>query len=350
MSGRCGRLSGGLWGRNRPPASSAPERSLLARKVADGRFVVLAETRPPRGWRADRVLDRLQELAGAGVDGVLVPDDPRAMVRMSPLALARLVADRAAADGLGLEPVLQYSCRDRNLLGMQSDLLGAHALGLRNLVLVTGQVPRPGEAPWATPVFDVDAIGLVNVVHRLNHGLDVGDTPIGTPTAFFAGVQVAPAGAPETIEAEVRRFEWKVDAGASFAVTTPVFDGETLERFLDRVAHVRIPVLAEIRPPRDLRHAEFLAAEVPGVAVPGWVLEWLERVDSPETLADVRLGIARRVIEEITPLVEGIAWAGPLEGAAEVLAGITGGAVPVRRTFPGRPGIMGGSEGRRWET
>jgi len=327
-----------------------PERSGLARKVAEGRFVVLVEVPPPRGWQAERVLSHLRRLDELGVDGVLVPDDPRAMVRMSPLALARLVAERAAAEGLSLEPVLQYSCRDRNLLGMQSDLLGAHALGIRNLVLVTGQVPRPGEAPWATPVFDVDAIGLVNVVHRLNHGLDVGDTPIGAPTAFFPGVQVTPAGTAESIEAEVRRFEWKVDAGAAFAVTVPVFDAASLGAFLERVAHVRIPVLAEIRPPRDLREAEFLAAEVPGVEVPAWVLERMERVNGPEEATTARLEIARRVLEEIAPLVEGIAWAGPLEGATVVLADVTGGPVPVRREFPGHPGIMGGSEGRRWET
>ncbi len=341
-------VSGPARPRGEPVPS--PDRSSLARAVADGRFVVLVEISPPRGWQADRALAALRRFDELGVDGVLVPDDPRAMVRMSPLALARLIVERARAEGLRLEPVLQYSCRDRNLLGMQSDLLGAHALGIRNLVLVTGRVPRPGEAPWATPVFDVDAIGLVNVVHRLNHGLDVGDTPTGAPTAFFPGVQVTPAGPPESIEEEVRRFEWKVDAGAAFAVTVPVFDAAVLEAFLERVAHVRIPVLAEIRPPRDLREAEFLAAEVPGVEVPRWVLERMERAAGEEALRAARLEIARRVLAEIAPLVEGVAWAGPLEGATAVLADVTGGPVPVRREFPGRPGIMGGTEGRRWET
>jgi homocysteine S-methyltransferase len=331
----------------------ARERSALARKVADGRFVTLVEAAPPRGWETGPLLAALDAIARAGVDAILVPDDPRVTARMSPLALASLlscVARTWRGDEPAAETVLSYSCRDRNLLGMQGDLLGAHALGLRNVMLATGQGPRPGEASWSRPVFDIDAIGLANVVSRLNHGLDVGDVPIGEPTRFFAGCEALP-GAPDQDE-EVRRFEWKVDAGVSWAIAGPVFDAAALERFLERIAPVRIPIVAEIRLLSSLRDAEFLNDEVPGVTVPDTVLARMAAADGdPEREAEAGFAIARELLEAVYPLVEGCFLSGPLAldaRALPVLASWVGREVARRRAFPGHLGIKGGAEGLRY--
>ena len=167
----------------------------------------------------------------------------------------------------GIETLLHYACRDRNLIGIQSDLLGAHAMGLRNLMLVTGDPGRVGDYPDATAVFDVDSIGLTNLVSRLNHGCDLGGQPIGAPARFHIGVSVNPA-APN-LDDELRRFEYKVEAGAEFVVTRPVFDVAAFERFLKRIESARLPVVAGMLPFESARHAEFIANEVPGTSVPG---------------------------------------------------------------------------------
>jgi len=232
---------------------------------------------------------------------------------------------------------------------MQADLLGAHALGVRNLLPFTGQEPRPGEASWAMGAFDVDAIGLTNVAYRLNHGLDVGDNPIGEPTGFFIGATVAVE--PPDPDEEIGRFVWKVDAGAEYAVTSPIFDAEALERFLERIDDVRVPVIVCVRPPLSLREAESLAQEVPGVRVPEPVLQRLARSEDVEVQREEGLAIAREVIEAIRPLVEGILVSGPDLSSDEILSlagALMGTEVVTRRTFPGRPGIKGGAEGRRY--
>lgn len=328
------------------PEVPQPDKSSLGRKIAGGQFVGLIELPPPRGWSSEERRDLVRALVPAGLDGVLVSDDPRAQARMSPLAMARLVIEES---GGRVEPVLQYSCRDRNLLGMQSDLLGAHALGIRNLMLVTGRAPRLGEAFWATQVFDVDAIGLTNVVFRLNHGLDVGDNPIGDPTAFLVGGLVVP-GAPDS-QNELERLGWKIDAGAEFLITTPVFDGEGLKRFLGAIEPFRVPVLATVWPPRSLGEAEFLAEEMPGVQMPAEFLARIAAAGSPEGEVEVSLDIARELIEQIHPLVEGIVLSGKLARdprALDLLKGYLGRPVTERRSFPGRPGVKGGAEGVRF--
>ncbi|RMF75754.1 MAG: bifunctional homocysteine S-methyltransferase/methylenetetrahydrofolate reductase [Acidobacteria bacterium] len=327
------------------PPVPAEQRSRLARKVAEGRFVTIVEAPPPRGYDAGRVLENVSRLAAAGVDAVLVPDDPRVTLRMSPLSLALLIV-RQTAGGSGragtLEPVLQYSCRDRSLLGMQSDLLGAHALGLRNVMPITGNAPRPGQPVWSPATFDVDAIGLTNVIARLNRGLDVGDTPIGGQTRFFTAAN-ATVGAPN-LDEEIDRLWWKVDAGAEIAVSTPVFSREALARFLERIAAFRVPFVAGIWPVSDLREAEHLAGEVPGIDVPHAVLDRLARFDDPADQAREGLAIAREVLEAVRPLVEGVYVAGHHDAARalELLDGVVGRAVDERRTFPGRPGIRSG--------
>ncbi|MDQ7088741.1 MAG: bifunctional homocysteine S-methyltransferase/methylenetetrahydrofolate reductase [Acidobacteriota bacterium] len=325
------------------------EKSRLARRIADGRFVTLVEMPPPHGWEARPVLTLLGPWLDAGVDGVVVPDDPRVSVRLSPMAMARLVHEEIQARGAKAEPVLQYTCRDRNLLGMQSDLLGTHALGLRNLFLVTGNAPRPGAMSWSSTVFDVDAIGLTNMVFRLNHGLDVRDTPIGSPTAFFPAV-LATLGLVARKE-EVRRFEWKVDAGAEFALTSPVFDPEELISFLEAVAPVRIPMIAGLWVLTSLRDAEYLAAEVPGVTVPEPVLERMAAAARKGTEAQEGLAIAREILGQVRDHVEGVfvCGQGALQpGSLDVVAPVLDSVVTVRRDFPGRPGIKGGAEGKRY--
>lgn len=326
-------------------------KSRLGRKVASGRFVTLVEATPPRGCDVEPMLSGVSELANAGVDALLVRDDSRSAARMSSIALAWLILERCGGRSPAwdaLEPVLQYSCRDRNLLGMQSDLLGAHALGIRNIMPVTGNAPRLGEQIRATNVFDVDAIGLTNVVSRLNHGLDVGDTPIGEPTRFLT-VANAVVGAPD-VASEVGRFEWKVDAGAELAIGTPVFAADELAHFLERVESVRIPFVASVWPISSLREAEFLAGEVPGVNVPAALLERLSAATSPEDERAIGLDAARALIEEIRRLVEGVLIAGPLApgDALGLVRPLVGARVASARDFPGRPGIKGGVEGRRF--
>jgi 5,10-methylenetetrahydrofolate reductase len=206
---------------------------------------------------------------------------------------------------------VHYTCRDRNLLSMLSDLLGAAAHGLHNLLLVTGDPPKMGPYPDATAVFDIDSIGLTNLVYRLNHGLDPGGNPIGRPTAFVIGVGVNPVAVDP--ERELKRFAWKADAGAEFAITQPVFDPAELERFLKRVESFRIPVVAGIWPLVSFRNAEFLANEVPGVTVPNAVVERMRKAQERGKEAAVAEGvaIAREMLERVRPFVQGAQVSAP---------------------------------------
>jgi 5,10-methylenetetrahydrofolate reductase len=202
--------------------------------------------------------------------------------------------------------VVHYTCRDRNMTGMISDLLGAAAGGIRNVLLMSGDPPSQGDFPRSTAVFDIDSIGLTNVVHGMNHGLDPGQSSIGAPTRFVVGVAANP-GAVD-LDREVNRFMWKVDAGAEFAVTQPVFDVEALFRFLDRTAEWPIPIIAGIWPLRSLREAEFLANEVPGVVVPGGIIERMReaRRVGPEAEAEEGINVAREVLAKVRTRVRGV--------------------------------------------
>jgi methionine synthase / methylenetetrahydrofolate reductase (NADH) len=275
------------------------EKSRMANCIARGAFVVSAELWPPRGFSAAGFIDQARQLRIRGVDLVNVPDGPRASARMSALAAAVLVQQQAA-----VETILHYACRDRNLLGMQSDLLGAHSMGIRNVLIITGDPPQMGEYPDATAVYDVDSIGLTNVVAQLNRGLDIGGQPIGAPTAFHIGVAANPSAL--NLDEEVRRFEYKVQAGAEFAITQPVFDVGELTRFLARIEGVRIPILASVMPIEDLRHAEYLANEVPGVRVPDAIVDRMRAAEAAGRAADEGLAIAREIAAGVRPLVQGI--------------------------------------------
>ena len=280
------------------------ERSRLAKKICAGEFVTSVEIVPPKGCDPSKMLEGVRVLKDAGVDAVNVPDGPRAQSRMGVLAVSTLIEQQ-----VGIETVVHYCCRDRNLLGMTSDLLGAAGLGLRNLLIITGDPPKMGPYPEATAVFDIDSIGLVNMVNRLNHGLDIGGNPIGGPTAFYIGVGVNPCAVD--LDYELRRFEWKVEAGAEFAITQPTFDVDQLKNFLKRIEHCRIPVIAGIWPLVSYRNAEFLANEVPGVVVPKSVLKRMERITDKEAAREEGLAIARETLLEVRELVQGVQVSAP---------------------------------------
>jgi methionine synthase / methylenetetrahydrofolate reductase (NADH) len=282
------------------------ERSEWSRKIVKGEFVTSVEVLPPKGVDAQKTLDSIRLLKTAGVDGVNIPDGARAQSRMSAMATAVLVEQQ-----IGIESVLHYCCRDRNLLGMMSDLLGAAALGLRNLLLITGDPPKMGPYPDATAVFDIDAIGLTNMVNKLNHGLDIGNNPIGQPTAFCIGVGVNP-GAINPDE-EIRRFEYKVEAGAQYAITQPVFDTDQLRDFIRRIEHVKIPIVAGIWPLVSYRNAEFLHNEVPGVRVTPSIMERMRAASavSKEAGRDEGLKIARESLLEVRDVIHGVQVSAP---------------------------------------
>jgi len=283
------------------------ERSAYGAKLARGEFITTVEIVPPKGTDPGPMFDQCRALKAAGVDAVNVPDGPRAQSRMGALLSAVLIERE-----VGLEAVCHYCCRDRNLLGMLSDLLGAAAAGLRNLLIITGDPPKMGPYPDATAVFDIDSIGLTNLVARLNRGLDPGGNALGAPTRFAIGVGVNPA-APD-LERELSRFAWKVDAGAEFAITQPVFDLRQLDRFLTRVESFRIPIIGGIWPLVSLRNAEFLANEVPGVVVPDEILTRMRNASAQGKEAGLAEGvrIAGEMLVEVRGRLAGAQVSAPL--------------------------------------
>jgi methionine synthase I (cobalamin-dependent)/5,10-methylenetetrahydrofolate reductase len=293
------------------------ERSSWGKKIATGKFVSSVEIVPPKGVDPAPMLAQCRALKAAGVDAVNVPDGPRAQSRMGVLPSALLIERE-----VGLETVIHYCCRDRNLLGMLSDILGAAAGGLRNILVITGDPPKMGPYPDSTAVFDIDSIGLTNLVYRLNHGLDPGNNPIGAPTKWVIGVGVNPAAVD--LDRELSRFHWKVDAGAEFAVTQPVFDPAQLDLFLKRVESYRIPIVAGIWPLLSLRNAEFLANEVPGVSVPETVLARMRSAQEKGKDAALAEGvrIAKEMLAGVRGGVQGVQVSAPfgkVEVALEVL-------------------------------
>ena len=299
---------------NAQRAMDREQKSAMGRKLVNGHFLRAIELMPPRGHEPARALASAARLVERGVDVVTIPDGPRSGARMSALSLAVLVQQHA-----GAEVLLQYSCRDRNLLGIQSDLLGAHAMGVRNLLGITGDVRNLGDIPDATAVFDVDSIGLTNVINRLNHGLDIGGQSIGEPTCFHAGVMVNPS---RDLDQELRRLEFKVEAGAEFAVTRPVFDVAAFERFLARVAPMRLPIIVGIWPFESALNAEFMANEVPGVTVPDTIVERMRRTANAEAAAAEGVKVAKEIVTAIKGMAAGVQIAAPsgrLDAALDVL-------------------------------
>jgi homocysteine S-methyltransferase len=286
-------------------AVALEQRSGLGRKLAGGELVTSVEILPPKGWNPDSMVEQCRALKAAGVDAVNVLDSARAQSRMGVLPAALIVHRE-----VGLETVFHYTCRDRNMAGMLSDLLGAAAGGLRNVLIITGDPPTMGPYPDSTAVFDIDSIGLTNLIHRLNQGLDPGGNTIGEPTRFVVGVALNQGS--HDLDRELERFTWKVEAGADFAVTQPVFDPEQLQRVLERIG-TRIPIIAAIWPLTSLRNAEFLANEVPGVEVPDVIVERMRRAQEHGSAGARAEGaaIAAEMIEAVREMVQGVQVSAP---------------------------------------
>jgi homocysteine S-methyltransferase len=281
------------------------EKSRLSNKLARSEFVTLVELVSPKGVSPAREVEKARKLHHFGIDAINIPDGPRASARMSALALAAIIQRDT-----GIEAVLHFACRDRNVIGMQSDLLGAWALGIRNVLAITGDPPKLGNYPNATAVFDVDAIGLTNVMHRLNHGLDLAGNPIGEPTGFNIGVGVNPGAI--NMDEELRRLDWKIEAGAEYVITQPVFDISILERFMKRIRHVTIPLLCGIWPLISYRNAEFMNNEVPGASVPPDIMERMRRTTTKEEGFAEGVRIARETYEHVRGEVSGVQLSAPM--------------------------------------
>ncbi len=279
------------------------EKSQIGAKLAAGKFVTFVEILPPRGVDATREIAGAKLCADHGIDAINVPDGPRASARMSAQVTCQLIQAQA-----GIEAVNHFCCRDRNILGIQSELLGTHGAGVRNLICITGDPPRMGAYPDATAVFDVDAIGLVNIVRNLNYGLDIGGNPMGSQTALLIGVGANPGAL--NMDEEIRRFEWKVEAGAEYVVTQPVFDLDLLEAFLKRIEHVKIPVLCGIWPLTSYRNAEFMVNEL-RVPVPEPFMERMRRVDNAEKAREEGVAIAREMVARVSKMVQGAQLSAP---------------------------------------
>lgn len=279
-------------------------KSDLASKIARGEFVTSVEITPSRGCDPKRVLDAAQKLKENNVDAINIPDGPRALTRMSAQHTSILIQQE-----VGIETVLHYTCRDRNLLGMMSDMLGLDAVGVKNLLIITGDPPKMGDFPDATAVFDVDSIGLTNMVNNLNHGIDLGGNPIGKPTGYFIGVGLNPCAVDPN--EEISRFEWKVKAGAEFAITQPVFDAQSLLDFLEKIDHVRIPVIAGVWPLVSLRNAEFMNNEVPGVTVPKEIMDRMRAAKTKEEALQEGIAIAREMVLQIKDHIQGVQVSAP---------------------------------------
>ena len=278
-------------------------KSKLGAKLAAGKFVAFVEILPPRGLDASKEIEGAKMCAAHGIDCINVPDGPRASARMSNQVTCQLIQEQAH-----IEAVMHFCCRDRNILGIQSELLGAHTVGVRNLICITGDPPRMGTYPDATAVFDVDAIGLTNIVNNLNHGLDIGGNPIGSQTALLIGVGANPGAL--NMDEEMRRMEWKAQAGAEYIVTQPVFDLDLLENFLKRTEQFRLPVVCGIWPLTSYRNAEFMVNEL-RVPVPDQFMQRMLRVDNAEKARQEGVAIGREMVARARSLVAGVQLSAP---------------------------------------
>jgi methionine synthase I (cobalamin-dependent)/5,10-methylenetetrahydrofolate reductase len=314
-------------------ATPAPlgQRSKIGSLLEKGQFLALAEVVPPRGVDCAREIEGARQLARRGVHGIIVSDSPRASARMSAQSLCIQIQQHT-----GIETILHYTCRDRNILSIQSDLLGASSIGLRNILCLTGDPAKLGNYPDATAVFDVDSIGLVNLVRRLNHGLDVGANSIGTSTNFTIGVGANPG--IHDLEHELRRFAYKVEAGAEYAVTQPIFDPRLLEQFLARVEQFRIPVIAAVWPLASLRNAEFMKNDL-RISMPEEIMLRMAQADSPDAARQEGIRIAQEMIEAVRPMVQGVQVSTPFshyDDAAKVIASV----LPQASATPELPNVV----------
>lgn len=284
---------------NRVEPVPAKERSKFARKLLSDGFPVSVELVPPSGVVADDVLKAARKLAEHNIDIINIPDGPRALTRMGAVYLAKLFIDE-----VGIEPLLHYTARDKNLLGILSDFLGIQALGIRNMLLITGDPPKMGDYPDATAVFDIDSIGLLSILDNMNHGVDLGSNSIGKPTHYFFGAGVNPAAI--NMEEELTRFEKKTKAGAEFAITQPIFDTEAFDNFLEKIEYLNIPIVAGIWPLVSVKNAEFMNNELPEVRVSKEIMDRMKSTHSKKEARETGIKIAQETIAEIKDKVDGL--------------------------------------------
>ncbi len=285
----------------RPVSEIPPHEKSAFGATLGNKFSVSVEIDPPYGIRTDKAIEGARLLKEMGVDGINIADGPRAMARMSPIALAVQIKEKA-----GIEPIVHYCCRDRNLLGIQMDLLGAAALGLSNLLIITGDPPKMGNYPDATAVFDIDSVGLIRFVHNLNRGVDFAERPIKEPTRFLIGCGVNTGAVDVGLEAD--RFRQKIEAGAEFAFSQPVYDLALLEAFFKKLGGPSpIPFFIGILPLASFRNAEFLHNEVPGMQIPKAIMDRIEKAATRDAQREVGLSVAKEVL-----------------GASKSMAGVSG--------------------------
>ena len=289
------------------------EKSKLGAKIANGEWVTTIEIVPPKGYDLTATIAKAKQCAEAGIDAINIPDGPRASSRISPLVASLKIEELA-----GIEAILHFCCRDRNLIGMQSDLLGCAAANVKNLLFITGDPPKLGQYPDASAVFDADSIGMVKVQEQLNHGLDLGGNPIGEPTSALIGVGADPNAID--MQRELTRTREKVEAGAEYIITQPVFAVEPLLKFLDEIAYLNIPVFAGIWPLASYRNAEFMKNEVPGVVVPDSIMKRMEKADTKEAQREEGIAIAKEAIEAIRDRIQGVQVSAPFGNVGTAIA------------------------------
>ncbi len=288
--------------------------SEFGRKLARGEFVATVEVAPPRGLNPAKVLAGAHLLKAAGVDAVDVTDSARARLSMSPIATCALIQQQ-----VGIETIIHLTTRDRSLMGLQADLMGAHALGLRNVLALTGDPPSLGNYPNSTAVYDVDSVGLIGILQRMNEGVDIGGNPIGAPAGFTIACGVDPT--RDDLHEEARRLQRKIAAGAHFVMVQPIFDLDRWQRFLDIYGAVEIPVLLGVLPLQNTRHAEFLHNEVPGIVLTDAIRQRM--ADAGNDGRHVGIAIAQELIVKAKDLVQGVYMMpsfGRYEQAAAVLS------------------------------
>jgi homocysteine S-methyltransferase len=301
------------------PAAPLAERSALGRRLAERQWITTVELVPPRGYDLGSTIAKSRALHQRGVNAINIPDGPRASSRLSPIVTAHRIQQEA-----GIETILHFCCRDRNLIGMQADLLGCAACGVRNILFVTGDPPKLGNYPNATGVFDTDSIGMAAVQRGLNGGLDLGGQPIEPPTFAVIGVGLDPSALDR--QRELDRFRQKVEAGAEFAITQPVFDPDALLRFLDAIEHHGLPVIAGIWPLASYRNALFMRNEVPGVVVPDAIMDRMAKIESREGQLAVGVEIANEAVARVRDRISGIQVSAPMGKIETALSVIDGSA------------------------
>jgi homocysteine S-methyltransferase len=299
-----------------PLSLAAPleQKSALGAKLARRQWVTSVEIVPPRGYQLESTLEKAAQCKQAGVDAINVPDGPRASSRISPMVTARQILSK-----VGIEPILHFACRDRNLIGMQADLLGCAAENIQNILFITGDPPKAsGEYAYTSAVFDLDSIGIVKVQARLNRGVDIGGQAIERPTRAVIGVGADPSAVD--LKRELRRTREKVDAGAEFIITQPVFAVEPLLSFLEAIAPFRVPLIAGIWPLASYRNAEFMRNEVPGVVVPDPIMERMAAARTKEAQRLEGIAIACESVKKLRDHVQGIQVSAPFGNVASAIA------------------------------